>query len=452
MSASAWLAASVLAVAATLASCGGDESAPVTPTRAPPPATAARASEASSPSATPEVVSTPTPAPVPRASPPPTVEPAPSPPASPSPVREASPTASPSPTPTVTPPPTPTPEPVAFEYTELTLGEPRTLPAEVALFYRVGGCGACNACGMGFGDIRRVVFDAAAGEYREDRPAPAAGHLQDLEVSPGGREMAAMVCHKGSCHGSYDAPSVDAEQHLWVSRDGASTWTDLGPTLPAASILAVTSDAILIEEWNHWGDRSWYDITDGEWEELLARLGPLGLDDLEGVPPEWPRLRWAAFGPEAPVPEIVPETVIGLSLVWGWAEGRPAWAGTPGLGGFTWLSQDSLPHGGRVWAGISSDRTLLAANDEQGLQGVYDVTGIAAESGYGTPFVVSESLLVYDEVTCVGFGQTAEVKLVDFATGSIHPVEGLSLPMGVDEQGGNGLLYTLWRVIQFASE
>ena len=449
MSASAWLAASGLAVAATLlASCGGNESAPVTPTRAPPPAAASRAPETPSASATPEVVSTPTPAPPPTAvrTPPPT--------ASPTSAREASPTASPSPTPTVTPPPTPTPKPVAFEYTELTLGEPRPLPADVALFYRVGGCGACNACGMGFGDIRRVVFDAAAGEYREDRPAPAAGHLQDLEVSPGGREMAAMVCHKGSCHGFYDAPSVDAEQHLWVSRDGASTWTDLGPTLPAAGIRAVTSDAILIEEWNYWGDRSWYDITDGEWEELLARLGPLGLDDLEGVPPESPRPRWAAFGPETPVPEIGPETDIGLSLAWEWAEGRPAWAGTPGLGGFTWLSQDSLPHGGRVWAGISANRTLLATNDEQGvLQDVYDVTGIAAEWPYGTPFAVPESLLVYEQLTCFGgSGQIAEVRLVDIATGSIHPVEGLSLPMGVDEQGGNGLLYTLWRVIQFASE
>ena len=365
---------------------------------------------------------------------------------------DASPSTTPSPKPIVTPTPAPTPEPVAIEYTKLKLGKSRTLPANVELFYQVGPCGACNACGMGFGDIRRVVFDATAGAYREDRPAPETGHLESFEVSAGGREMAAMVCDAGYCDGLYDLPSVDAEQHLWVSRDGASTWEDLGPVLPAARIIAMTSSAVLIAEWNYWHERSWYDVTDEEWEELLARLGPLGLDDLEDVPASGPpRLRWAIIGPEAPAPEV---DWAPLSYRQ-WMQLRPNWAGSPGFWGFAWWSYGSPPDGGRVWTGFGSDRKLLATADEQGtLRDVYDVTGLYAESANGIPFVVSDTLLVYDRVTCVGgYGQNSEVRLVDLATGSIHPVEGLSLPMVENEQGeSRSFLYNLWRVVPLATE
>ena len=323
------------------------------------------------------------------------------------------------------------------------------LPADVALFYRVGGCGACNACGMGFGDLRRVVFDAAAGEYREDRPAPETGHLDDFRVNPGGRDMAAMVCHAGSCNGLYDAPSPDARQHLWVSRNGAKTWDDLGPTLPAATIVAITENDVLISEWNFWGERDWYNLTDEEWEELLARLGALGLEDPEGWPYEYPRLRWAVSGNLVTAPDVE-ATRAGYGQ---WVQERPAWVDTPGLRGFSWLSSDFTPQGRRIWFGYGSDRRLLATADEQGmLQDVYDVTGLAADSDSYTPFVVSEKLLVYDRVTCVEFGQSSEARLVDLETGSVHEVEGLSLPMVVAEQSEIPRLYTLWRVVPLTTE
>lgn len=359
---------------------------------------------------------------------------------------ERTPTATPSPT-AATPSPSATP---AIEYTELTLGEPRTLPADMAFFYRVGWCGACNACGMGFGDIRRVVFDAATGEYREDRPAPESGHIDDYWVNLGGRGMAAMVCHAGSCNSWYDAPSPDAKQHLWVSRDGANTWEDLGPTLPAATIVAVTVDDILIEERNFWGERRWYNVTDQEWEDLLTRLGDLGLDDPEGWPHESSRLRWAVSGNPATASEVE-ATLAGQGH---WVEGWPTWRETPGLRGLSWWSNDAVPHGGRIWTGFGSGGRLHATVDEQGvLRHVWDATGLDAVSDYEYPFVVSETLVVYDRVTCGGeVAQTSEAWLVDLETGSAHELAGLSLPMAGGGQGEGPLLYTLWRVVPLATE
>ena len=143
----------------------------------------------------------------------------------------------PSPTPEPEPTPPPTPGPPDIEFTPITRADPRRLLAGVALYYQVAGCWAC---GWGFGDLRRVVFDEVAGAYREYRPLAffdGKGEVVDARVSPSGQEVAAMICHVGSCAGTHAPVSTDALQHLWISRDGGRTWGDLGP-VPASTRLA----------------------------------------------------------------------------------------------------------------------------------------------------------------------------------------------------------------------
>ncbi len=162
----------------------------------------------------PEPTATPTTPPTPRATPPPTVAA----------------TATPEPTPTAAP------EAPAIEHTALTWGEPRPLPAGIALYYQVAGC---MGCGWGFGDVKRVVFDEVAGTYREDRPLAffdGKGTVVDADVGPGGQEMAAMICHVGSCAGTHAPVSGDALQHHWISRDAGRTWDDLGPVPPSTRL------------------------------------------------------------------------------------------------------------------------------------------------------------------------------------------------------------------------
>ena len=198
-------------------------------------------------------------------------------------------TATPEPTPTLKP----TPEAAAIEYTEVTVGEPRPLPAGIALYFWVWPCTECDAGPI---DLGRIVFDEAVGKLSFDRPlaffddvGPFPATVIDFGVSESGQTMAATICETGFCfdcwvgncldYGSH--PTVDAELRLRVSRDDGLTWEDWGLVLPGTTISEVTDEDVRLRTWNIWDSRGDWDLTDEEWEEMLARLEPLGLGELE---------------------------------------------------------------------------------------------------------------------------------------------------------------------------
>ena len=205
----------------------------------------------------------------------------------------AEPTPTPTPPPTATPEPTPTPEARPIEYTEVTVGEPRLLPAGIALYFWVWPCTECDAGPI---DLGRIVFDEAVGKLSFDRPlaffddvGPFPATVIDFGVSGSGQTMAATICETGFCfdcwvgncldYGSH--PTVDAELRLRVSRDDGLTWEDWGLVLPGTTISEVTDEDVRLRTWNIWDSRGDWDLTDEEWEEMLARLEPLGLGELE---------------------------------------------------------------------------------------------------------------------------------------------------------------------------
>ena len=380
-------------VAALLAACGGEPSVPA-------------------PTPTPVATLTPTVAPTPSVTP----------------VR--SPVATPTPTPTPTPSPsvTPSPTPPAIDYLPLAMGEPRALPAGLALFF---GRTSCWQCGPGgFADILRVVFDAEAGAFRADRPLASfdgggpSPPLSSFAVSRSGREMAVAVCGTGVCAWASGTSGPDARMHFWFSRDGGGSWEEVGVALPGSFILDVTAEDVLVWELNEWYDRSRWDyLDDEEWAELLAPLAPLG------VTPSTPwryRLRWLGSGEE-----FTTEDGSAALPYRGWKDGQPDLATPPGPGGLEWYMRDAHPDGVVAWRGWNGDASLLAIADAQGaVQGVY---GLPSGGQWSMSFV-AENLLVrgvdrppveeaFDEPP------DTEVELLDLTTLSVHPIKGLSLPM-----------------------
>lgn len=408
---SRWSGALALLVV-LLAACGGEPSAPAAtppPTATPTVAPTASATPVRSP------VATPTPTPSPSATPMP-----------------------PTPTPIATPAPTPTPP--AIEYLPLTMGEPRELPAGLALFF---GHYPCWQCGAGYVDILRVVFDADAGVFRADRPLASLDGLlqdqptswgtpyflssQDFAVSRSGREMAVAVCGVGDCAWPWDTSGPDARTHVWASRDGGGSWEEAGVALPASFILGVTADDVLVWELNEWYDRNqwsqWSRLDDEEWAELLAPLAPLGVTPSTSW--RW-RLRWLGSGEE-----FTTEDDDSPRYPYrGWKDGLPDLAPPPALGGLRWYGVDVRPDGAVAWDDWDGETSLLAVVDAEGaVQGVYGLPS----SGQRMSFL-SENLILrgvdrppLDEA----FEEppATEVELIDLATLSVHPVEGLSLPM-----------------------
>ena len=353
-----------------------------------------------------------------------TASPTPTPTAMPSPTSVSTATPSPSPSPSPTPPPTvtpaatpePTPEPPAIEYTPITRGEPRPLPWSVALYYRVTHC---DGCGAGFGDLRRVVFDEAAGEYGETRPTAffdAIGMVNSAAVSADGQEVAVMVCHVQPCGGEYSEylPGPEAEQRLWISRDAGQQWEDLGLVLPGSEIRDVVDGDVLVEQENYWSDRQrWIDLDDEAWEALLEGLAALGLDSREG----WERRSlWVVSGEEAP-PASEPES--------------------PALGGLDWVSVGKATEGLFLWAARQRDTNLLAIATEQGaVQHVYGT----AEWRWGPepdgdpsriPRFVTDDLLVRPSWTAPEPIQ-ATAEIIDLEAAVVHEVTGLTLPREVE--------------------
>lgn len=370
----------------TLAACGGEPSAPA-PT---PPPTA-----------------TPTVAPTPSATP---VR---------SPVATPTPTPMPSPTPTVTPSPTPP----AIAHLPLAVGEPRELPAGLALFF---GRVPCWRCSAPYVDILRVVFDADAGAFRADRPlasldevGPLWGSTGDFAVNRSGREMAVAVCHAFCAWSS--VPRGPPDVRVWRSRDGGGSWEDAGAVIPALWIEEVTVDDVLVREWNVRSKIEW-DRLGRLGEEWTARLASLGVTPSTS----WKyRLRWLGSGEEF--------TGEGESIAYrGWKGGLPDLMSPPALGGLEWHVGDAHPDGTVAWRGWDGETSLLAVVDAEGA--VQDVYGLPS-GGQRSMSFLSENLILrgvdrpspedgdFDEPPAT------EVELLDLATLSVHPVEGLSLPM-----------------------
>ena len=337
-----------------------------------------------SPTVTAEPTATTTPPP-PSAS---TPRPTPSPP----------PTSTPTPTPTSTPSATPeattapTLPPYDIEFTPITRGEPRPLPAGLALYYWVYPCMGCDA---GVADYRRIRLDAAVGAVREDRPLAFFDGASDREhynpvrsfgVSESGQTLAATVCHAGYCEiepvGGESGPTADTELRLWVSHDGGGTWEDQGQLLPQTRIIEVTDDDVLVSTSNVWRAREhWNWLTNEEWDAMLARLVPLGLDEREG----W-RYR------------------------------------------YQWVASGERPDSSVVRTAHAEGLRLLAIPDQDG-----SVHRYAATDQRGGPSLVGDLLIHSRTLTGTSsWIQATTMELVDLATASIHEVEGLSLPFGLD--------------------
>ncbi|MDE2933423.1 MAG: hypothetical protein OXS47_06080 [Chloroflexota bacterium] len=334
-------------------------------------------------------------------------------------------------TPSSTPPPTATPGPHGIEFIPITRGEPRPLPADIALYYRVG---PCTSCGYGFGDLRRILFDEALGEYREDRPLvffDVKGMVESAAISHSGQEMAAAICSAGLCELGVGHPSADAVEHVWVSHNAGSTWSNAGEVLPGAWILEVTETDVLVQEWNLWGRRETLgSLTDSEWEEMWARLSHLVPGGREG----WEsRTRWIVSG-EADVPPTAPSP--------------------PALGNVSWRPADRCSNGALPWTAEAQGDRLLALVDEEGaVRRVYGTSEPLWASAPGgttireTPSCAVREVLV-QEIRSYGAGMqyTAGVALFDLESGSVHEVEGLSLPEGFDPEadGSQEEYYHFW--------
>ena len=393
----------VALVAVLLAACGGVPSAPAPTTP---------------PTATPTLTATPsaTPTAMPTLAPTPSMTPVRSPVATPSPT--------PTPTPTVTPAPTPSPTPPAIDYLPLTMGEPRDLPAGLALFF---GRIPCWQCGAAYVDILRVVFDADAGAFRADRALasfdeewPQGLLPESFAVSRSGREMAVAVCGTGACAWPLGDSEPDAEMHFWFSRDGGGSWEEAGVALPGSFILEVTADDVLVQELNEWHDRSWWDyLDDEEWAEFLAPLAPLGV-----MPSTtWRyRLRWLGSGEEFTTED---ESV--AHLYQGLRDGQPDLPALPAPE--DWRVGDAHPDGAVAWLGWDGETSLLAVVDAEGaLRNVYGLS-----FGHRISFL-SENLILrgVDQPSpedAVHDAPATEVELLDLATLRVHPIRGLSLPM-----------------------
>ena len=351
-----------------------DGAAPPSPTPAEPTSTAtpmvAVASADATPPASPASSAEPTSEPTPGSTPEPTA----------------------TPTPTATSTPHPTPELTTAESVRITRGEPRPLPAGLALYYWVNPCTHCG--GVPF-DLRRVIFDEAANTLREDRPLATFDDAGDIPhyypvrsfgVSESGQTLAVTVCHAAYCDvdpwEDPEYPDIDTELRLWVSGDGGATWRDWGELLPETRIIEVTDDDVLTETWNIWETREpWEELTDGEWQAMLLRLAPLGLDKREG----WTyRYRWVASGEPADPAAV-------------WSTRHEA--------GLTLAIPD---HDGSVEHYI--------ATDQRGGPSIVGDLLIRPTMRFGTSFLSA----------------AATLEIVDLATMSTHEVEGLSLPFGLD--------------------
>ena len=313
----------------------------------------------------------------------------------------------------------------AIEYTPLTWGEQRELPAGTALYL-----GVPQKC-EGIGDILRV--DVNRDSLQADRPwaffdQGGPGYARFFGIGPRGQSLAALACERGNCDSEYDLPSDDALLALWFSKDAGSTWERWGEVPVYSYLLATTEDdaALLALPYSdeQEGPRVWW-FRSGQ--ELVF---PEGLDSSyfvlwrqtgDGLTPVWPNARGTSFatasGERLPTP---PEGGIAVS-------------------DWPWRLTASLPDGSLLWSRIGWNREIRARDlfvmmDEQGVI-------LRAYSWDGpNPLELIDNVGGELYVGLTGSSACGSVRwpaLIDLGTGSVH---------GISEPGnllsGAHFLYT----------
>ena len=297
------------------------------------------------------------------------------------------------------PPPLPTETTrPAVVHEPLTMGEPRALPAGTALYFR-----QYHSCHGPQDWLRAITTDT--GELAWDDPLGELPRRSDddywdaasLEgVSASGQTLAAWVCERGYCGSIERERSEDAVESLWVSGDGGESWERWGD-YPRGRVSIVTEeDVAFMSNWS-WSDdyqaRAWW-VRSGE----------------ELVPPEWlaaPTLLGWRLDREAPEPIWADSELTVLVSPSGERLGDPGLVQERDFEAGRWLA--SHHYGPTLW------RAVLDA------------------------YSFDEPLAVFDHVEGQFFvgllggyacGDSGLTVLVDFTSGTVHPIPGLDAREG----------------------
>ena len=295
--------------------------------------------------------------------------------------------------------------PPFLAFTDLPLGEPRYQPAGYALFSSLRGCfWHCDAGSVG---VLRTVFSERGDELLVDDPlAPLddLGYFVSFDVSESGRLMAASLCVVGDC-GGIDAPSDDAAQEIWVSRDGGSTWESWGATGPSSWLLRVTDDDVAVRE------RADATSEDSAVQVRWIRSGTVFPAPGAGAP-DWP----SGWDGDAPV--------------WGEHEVPPAPPALSELTDWAWTPIQSRPDGSTVWSASEYGRPLLLLAVVNAEGAVGDVYGWRSADYVSALVEMGDALFVGFSIQGAHDGlATAHLPFViDLTTESVHPL--LGLPSG----------------------
>ena len=287
----------------------------------------------------------------------------------------------------------------------MPLGEPRYQPAGYALFSSLDSC--FYACDGGPVGVLRTIFSEQDGELVVDYPvAPLeeTGYFKGFLMSDSGRLMAASLCVVGSC-GGIEAPSDDAEQEIWVSHDGGSTWVSWGGVEPFTRMVNATDDDVAV----------------------LERIDPTSEDRAVQV-------RWIRSGLVFPAPGASglrrPSEWDGETPVWGEWEIPPAPPALSELIDWIWVQAPTLHEGSTVWVAQDYHRPLmlLAVVDREGA--VRDVYGWRNAGEVWRLVGMGDGVLVGFSVQGAYGGEALSHLpfLIDLTTVSVHPL--LGLPSG----------------------
>ena len=294
------------------------------------------------------------------------------------------------------------PSPPFVDFTDLPLGEPRYQPAGYALYSSLRSCfWHCGAARVG---VLRTVFSEQAGELVVEQPLAPLDDFVDFEMSESGRLVAASLCVVGYC-GGVDGPSDDAEQEIWVSRDGGKTWESWGVVDLFSRILRVTDDDVAVRE-----------------------RADASSEDSPG------QIRWVRSGTVFPAPGAgAPDWLSGWdgdAPIWGEWAAPPAPPVLYELVDWTWTQAQTLRDGSTVWSAQEYGQPLLLLAVVNGEGVVVDVYGWKSADYVGSIVEMGDGLFVGFSIQGAHDGHaTAHLPfLIDLAAQRVHPL--LGLPSG----------------------
>ena len=225
----------------------------------------------------------------------------------------------------------------------------------------------------------RTVFDESTGELVRQNPLAfleGVGRFRGFEMSESGALMAVSLCVVGYCGGVSEA-SEDAQQELWVSRDGGGTWTRWA-SMPLGSWLAGATDQdVAVQEWD---------------------------DSAESVRGWWVR-SGSAFDEPSPIPAPLALTV---------------------LADWTWIEAQIRPDGSAVYYGRQHGNPLmiLAVVDGRGM--IEEVYGWPSADYVGSVVALGDGLFAGFSIQGgYQLGTDQLTFLIDLAARTVHPLLGL---------------------------